>query len=74
MPVPIYAELSARTPMVLPPQIAAGGGSGYTADPCSVMLFHKAALTCWLSRPGIIRCGVWDAHPETRGTNETQQW
>lgn len=71
MSVHIYAELSPRTPMVLPAQIAAGGGNGYTADPCSVMLFHKAALTCRLSWPGIVCCGVWDAYPETSGANET---
>lgn len=60
-----------RTPVVLSPQKVALDGDGCTANPCSVMLFHKAALTRWLSRPGIVRCGVWDAHPETCGANET---
>jgi len=63
--------LTPRTPVVLPPQKAALDGDGYTANPRSVMLFHKAALACRLSRPGIVRCGVWDAHPEACGANET---
>lgn len=60
--------------MVLPPQKAALAGDGYRArlsQLTSVMLSRQAALTCRLSRPRIIRCGVWDAHPETCGANET---
>lgn len=37
----------------------------------TVMLFPKVASACWVSRPGVFRCGIRDAHPETRGTNET---
>lgn len=69
----IYAELRRQTsdPEVpLPPEAALGGDAPRT-NPCSVMLFHKAALTRGLSRPGIFRRGVWDAYPETCGTNET---
>lgn len=40
----------------------------------TVMLFPKVASACWVSWPGVFRCGIRDAHPETRGTNETRQW
>lgn len=77
MSVPIYAELSPPTSHLCGASTtkSALGGDGFPAHPCSVILFHKAALTCRLPRPGIIHCGVWDTHPETCGANETwQRW
>lgn len=72
--MPIYVELSPRTSEprgASVPTSCSGWPWLHPANPRSVMLFHKAALTCRLSWPSIVCCGVWDTHPETCGANET---